>query len=354
MKPLFAPVRIAGVELQVPLALGTMMWGFTAIDAKLAGKRGVLANEAVAKILGAARDNHVELVDTAEGYGYGTSEERVGMLRDQLPGMVVSTKFFPGIWRFTQKQFDDALEGCARRLKQDVLDIYYIHTPVHWLPVEFFVRCLARAKERGKVKAIGVSNFSAEQLRAAIRAAAPTKIDTVQVQYSLLCSAGPELERMLQICREHGIVVLGFSPVAQGLLVDGMTDETFQGSRIRRVTGLTRALLDPLRAEIGAIAKERGVSMAQIAVNHSACKGIVPLVGVRTEGHVREAAAALTKFRLTDAEVARLDAVALPLSTFDRPSKRRWVSIILLTVVVFVYKVEGMLWRLGLVQRPQL
>ena len=136
------------------------MWGTTKFDEYLGGHRGVLKDSVIKEILDEAKKNQVELFDTAEGYGDGTSEDRLGRLisLNEQQNFIIASKYLPMFWRMTQQQFDEALESSRKRLNVKTIDLYLLHTPIHWLGLEFHVKCLARAKQDGRVRCIGISN----------------------------------------------------------------------------------------------------------------------------------------------------------------------------------------------------
>lgn len=328
-----------------------MMWGFTALDVPLGGARGVLTDLQCAEIRDVAKTNGLTLLDTAEGYGDGTSEERLGRLKVSKDFIVMS-KFLPTLWRWTEKDFDKALKNTTERLGGKV-DVYFIHTPVHPRPLEFWVRCLAKAKQDGRVTAIGLSNFNASQIKRAVIAAHPIKIDCVQVHFSLLVYGSAQLQEMIRVCRENNIAIVGFSPIGQGLLADGLSESQFKSSKIARVTSLALDDLSPLRRKIREISEGHGVTMTQVAVNWSLCKGVIPLIGVRTTQQAKDAIGALS-WRLSDEEIKALDTLALDKGTFEKGRIRRAIAVTVITILVMAYRFERVLWRIGLIRRPQL
>lgn len=174
----------------------------------------------------AALDNGITFIDTADVYGKGRSEELVGEVlkeysRDQY---VVATKGGSN-WRNGTKDnspeyLRSALEASLKRLQLDYVDLYYIHWPDDQTPVKEAVGELARLKEEGKIKAIGVSNFSLEQLKEANEHA---DISAVQLQYNML---DRQIEEdILPFCVENGISVVPYGPLAFGILGGGYTKD---------------------------------------------------------------------------------------------------------------------------------
>lgn len=171
----------------------------------------------IVKGIRAAVEAGITTIDTAEIYGNGYSEQRVAEaiadIRDQV---VLLTKVFSN-----HLQYDAVLEACDRSLKNlqtDYIDLYQIHWPTgSWghdiVPIEETMSALNKLKEDGKIRAIGVSNFSAAQIA---EAAKYGRIDTVQPPYSLFWRA---IEQELQpYCVENNISILSYSSLAQGFL----------------------------------------------------------------------------------------------------------------------------------------
>src|SRR5215472_8944279 len=176
----------------------------------------------------AALDRGVNWIDTAAVYGLGHSEEVVARaLAGRRKRPYVFTKC-ERTWN-EQRQIQKVLkrdsirqecEDSLRRLKVDVIDLYQIHWPEPDEDVEEGWETLARLKDEGKVRWIGVSNFNVAQLERC-RKIAP--ITSLQPPYSAI---SPEIEdAILPYCKEHGIGVIVYSPMKSGLLSGGMTKE---------------------------------------------------------------------------------------------------------------------------------
>ena len=184
-----------------------------------AGKRmwvGIEDNATI-KAIRAAFEAGITTVDTAEVYGDGHSEKIVAeALSDVRDQVVYATKVFPNHLKYDQ--VIEACEGSLKRLKTDYLDLYQIHWPSgHFnseiVPIEETMKALNTLKEQGKIRAIGVSNFSRQQLEEASQYG---RIDSLQPPYSLFWR---KVEQdAMPYCIEHNISILAYSPLAQGLL----------------------------------------------------------------------------------------------------------------------------------------
>ncbi len=218
-----------------------------------------------------ALEEGINWIDTAPVYGLGHSEEVVARaLRETDQRPYVFTKCGL-VWddagrvdhnlkrASIEKQADDS----RRRLGVDVIDLYQIHWPNPDADVEEAWETLAELKEKGKVRHIGVSNFSVEQME---RARAIAEIASLQPPYSLIF---PEIEdEILPYCREHDVGVIPYSPMASGMLSGTMTRERIAGlpdddwrkkHKRFKEPELTRNLkLADLLREIGAVRRSGG------------------------------------------------------------------------------------------------
>ena len=266
----------------------------------------------------AALDHGVNWIDTAAVYGLGHSEEVVARaLAGRRKRPYVFTKC-ERTWN-EQRQIQKVLkrdsirqecEDSLRRLKVDVIDLYQIHWPEPDADVEEGWETLARLKDEGKVRWIGVCNFNAAQLERA-RAIAP--ITSLQPPYSAI---SPEIEdAVLPYCLQHQIGVIGYSPMKSGLLAGKMTRERIaalpEDDFRRRAPAfqepeLTRNLaLAELMKAIGA---RHGRSAGEVAIAWTLRGPAVTaaIVGMRSAGQVAGVIGAM-EFRLTDAEIAEID-----------------------------------------------
>lgn len=175
-----------------------------------------------------ALDQGITFIDTADAYGKGRSEELVGEVLKEYPRdqFVIATKGGSD-WRNGRRDnspeyLRKAVEESLERLQLDVIDLYYIHWPDNVTPIEEAVAELSRLKAEGKIKAIGVSNVTLEQLK---RANSGGEISAVQLQYHMLDRS---IEQdILPYCVEQGITVVPYGPLAFGIL-GGKYDDDFE------------------------------------------------------------------------------------------------------------------------------
>lgn len=206
-------------------AIGGWMWG------------GTEERDAIATIH-SAQDRGITLVDTAAVYGYGNSEEIVGkaLAGGRRAKAIVATKvaldwtedgevFRNGTRARIEKEIEDSL----RRLQTDYIDIYQVHWPDPLTPIEETAATMKALLDAGKIRAIGVSNYSVEQMDA-FRAVAP--LHTSQPPFNLF-ERDAERE-VLPYCAKHGIVGITYGALCRGLLSGTVTrDRAFTGDDLR-------------------------------------------------------------------------------------------------------------------------
>lgn len=187
---------------------------------------GRLDVEATARVAHAALDAGINLFDTADIYGGTRSEEYLGLaLKDRRDEVILATKFGikiddarPGGGK--PEYIRAAVEDSLRRLATDRIDLYQIHRPDAETPIADTLGALNELVRAGKVREIGCSNFSAEQLReaeAVSKANGWARFVSVQNEYSLL-KRGPEKDGVLAESERLGIGILPYFPLASGLL----------------------------------------------------------------------------------------------------------------------------------------
>jgi aryl-alcohol dehydrogenase-like predicted oxidoreductase len=240
------------------------------------------------KAIRAAFDAGITTYDSAEAYGKGHAESILGAaLADVRHQVVLATKVSPN--RLGYHQVLNACHGSLKRLQTDYIDLYQIHWPSasfgsRCVPVEETMAAMRKLKRQGKIRAIGVSNFSRAQAEEALRFG---PIDSLQPPYSLLWR---HIEQeVMPYCIENDISILAYSPLAQGLLTGKFgphhdfkkgdhrsKNKLFQAEHAHRVQQAL-ALLEP-------IAENLGISLAQLSlawvVFHS---GTCAIAGARTD-----------------------------------------------------------------------
>jgi aryl-alcohol dehydrogenase-like predicted oxidoreductase len=271
--------------------------------------------ETAEKLLLRALDLGVTLFDTAALYGFGANEELVGrVLRAHRSKFTLASKC--GMQGVNGKRVIDGrpetlrktCEDSLRRLRTDVIDLYYLHRLDMQVPIEDSVGALAGLLQEGKIRAIGLSEVSAATLR---RAHAVHPIAALQNEYSLW-TRNAELGT-LQACGVLGIAFVAFSPLARGFLpgrlrdVSGLDAKDIRRSMPRFAPDNYAANLKLLDAYAD-LAQEAGCSMAQLALAWLLARGehVVPIPGTTSISHLEEDVAAADT-RLSGEMLARLD-----------------------------------------------
>jgi aryl-alcohol dehydrogenase-like predicted oxidoreductase len=263
--------------------------------------------------LEASLEAGVDLFDTAAFYSAGASERRLGELtagRD----VVVASKF-PGGLRFKAEDFADELEASLGRLGRPVIDLYQHHFPAR-VSIPKLMDAMADAVEAGKVRAVGVSNYSAEQMRQA-HAALSERGDPLasnQVEYSLL-HRQPETNGVLDACRELGVTLIAYTPLAGGMLTGKYSAANRPKGFYRRVLPRYRRksleAMQPVIELLTEIADRHSMSPSQVALRWLIENPtVLPIPGAKNGRQAAANAGALT-FSLTAEEVQALDDATL-------------------------------------------
>lgn len=304
--------RVLGLSgLSVPpLGVGTNRWG-----AKDRSK------DATFEAFQTALENGLNFFDTAEVYTGGDSERFLGEFtrRDPRP-VIIASKLSP-IFRLSPHQLMDALDASLMRLDRQTIDIYYIHFPLSLIHIDAMMDMMALAVRTGKIRAVGVSNFSAQQMRQAAARLARYDIPLAanQVHYSLL-HRQPETDGVLDACRELNVALVAYRPLAGGLLKAVDSPASSQALSTRASANFVARLvvdrmrkshpeqLATLQATLNDVARAHDKTMSQVALNWLLQRDehVIPIPGATNPHHVLENAATLT-WQLTDDEFAAID-----------------------------------------------
>jgi diketogulonate reductase-like aldo/keto reductase len=175
-------------------------------------------DELAIEIIRFAVEIGMNFIDTAEMYGAGHSEELVGeAIKGIREKVFIATKVLP-----TNFRYEDVIKACERslrRLKTSYIDLYQLHWPNPSIPIKETMRAMERLANEGKIRYIGISNFSVEETIEAMNALSKYEIVSNQVEYSLLVR---DIEKdLLDFCRKNKITVIAYSPLARGELLKG-------------------------------------------------------------------------------------------------------------------------------------
>ncbi|MFI0723164.1 aldo/keto reductase [Streptomyces sp. NPDC021224] len=309
-----------------PIAIGAMTYGEPG-----RGHPVWSLDEAAARpLIRHALEAGINFFDTANMYSYGSSEEILGRaLKDYADrdDVVVTTKVRhtmrpgrPNGGGLSRKAVMAEIDASLRRLGTDHVDVYMVHRLDTDTPLEETLEALDDVVRAGKARYLGASSMHAWQFAKALHLQERhgwARFVTMQDHYNLL--AREEEREMLPLCADEGVATTVWSPLARGRLARPF-DRANAGERAATDGGFADLLYAAdadsdrrITDEVGAVARDRGVSRAQVALAWLRRNPVVaaPLVGARTTGQIDEAVASLDLV-LTDEEARRLEAPYTP------------------------------------------
>lgn len=266
----------------------------------------------------------INFIDTAPAYGPDHSSEAiVGQLVAEVPrqDVIVQTKYFGSSSNTTQQPVDGplvSLRESLARLRMDYVDMYLVHGPVHPQSIQTVAQGLAQCVRQGLTRAVGVANYDAhdvQRMRDEL-AGLGVPLATSQCEFSVLRRM-PEKSGEIRECAEHDMVFQAYGSLAQGRLT-GKYSAAHPPPATYRFSNYDMRDVEPVLAELRAIATARGKSVAAVALNYNMSKGTLPVVGIRNVQQAEEALEALG-WRLSEEDVVRIDKVA-----FEGSKTRLW------------------------------
>lgn len=315
--------RLGRTDIEItPIGLGC--WQFSQGKGFAAGFWKNLGAEAIRSIVETALRGGVNWFDTAEAYGNGTSEQKLAEALEALdvePGaVVVATKWQP-FFR-TAGSISSTIDRRTECLAPYRIDLYQVHNPMSFSSIPAQMQEMATLLKAGRIRSVGVSNFSAAQMQAAHDALAAQGIALAsnQVRFNLL-DRSIEKNRVLEAAKRLGVTIIAWSPLAQGILT-GRFHEEPQSMReipgLRRMMGrLGRGTLErtrPLVDELRAIARAHGAAVSQVALSWEVSfhgETIVAIPGASRPAQADQAAAA-ADLVLSPREMSRIDELSRP------------------------------------------
>jgi aryl-alcohol dehydrogenase-like predicted oxidoreductase len=296
------------------MGVGAMTWG----DAKGLARfhpakiayGGAHGFEEEKRALEVSLEAGANLFDTAAMYSGGASERRLGELA-RGKDILIATKFPPGMFSRIES-LPQALDESLARLQRNWVDLYQHHYPTsNQDDIPKLMNLMADAVETGKVKVVGVSNYSAKQMRIAHAALAKRGIPLAsnQVQYSLLHRT-PEVDGVLDACRELGVTLIAYSPLGMGALT-GKYSATKKASGLRRILpNFNKKAMDAVQPVVNLlreIGERYAKSPSQVALRWLIENpNVLPIPGAKNSKQATENAGALS-FSLTSEEVEALN-----------------------------------------------
>jgi aryl-alcohol dehydrogenase (NADP+) len=298
------------------LCLGTMSYGSSA------WRDWVLDEKESRPFFKQALEAGINFFDTADMYSLGRSEEVTGRalrdfaVRDEV---IIATKVYnpmkedPNARGLSRKHILDSVDASLRRLGTDYIDLYQIHRWDNETPIEETLQALDDLVRWGKVRYIGASSMYAWQFCKALytsRLHGFSEFVSMQNQYNAVYRE--EEREMIPLCRDQGIALIPWSPMARGFLARSAEKQQQQETTRRQTDGLANEwyVLEQdrrIRERVLELAQSHGVKPAQIALAWLLGQpGITaPIIGATKEGHIRDAAGAL-ELRLSEEELQYL------------------------------------------------
>ena len=296
------------------IALGCMSFG----DRTRGFNEWALDDEGAAPIFRQAVEAGITFWDTANVYGFGSSEEIVGRaIREytKREDIVLATKVNfkvgdgPGGAGLSRRAILEQIDASLTRLGTDFVDLYQIHRFDPLTPVEETMEALHDVVKAGKARYIGASSMWAWQfakLQHAVDLGGWTRFVTMQDQYSLMMRE--EEREMFPQLADQGVGSLPWSPLAKGRLTRPWGEQTLRGDTDPLQSRFTEAHDRPIAEAVQRVAEARGVPMAQVALAWVLRNPVVdaPIVGATKPHHLPDAVAAV-HLELTDDEVRALE-----------------------------------------------
>jgi aryl-alcohol dehydrogenase-like predicted oxidoreductase len=302
------------------LGVGVWSWG----DRGFWGYGRTHTRDDITQAYKTCLDAGLNFFDTAEIYGGGASERILGeCIREDGRPVIIASKFAPLPTRFSADTLLRALDASLERLGVQTIDLYQIHFPYTLINFNKLMDALAKAVRSGKVRAVAVSNYSAELTRRAYARLARHDIPLAsnQVHYNLL-HRNAEKNGVLDACRELNVALIAYSPLEQGLLtgkyrVTNAQAPTLTGPRrfLPAFRTAARRKIEPLLQTMEPIASAHDKTLAQVALNWLLAKDerIIPIPGAKNARQASENAGA-SGWRLTEEEFKQIDLASRDLS----------------------------------------
>lgn len=302
-----------GIQV-TPVGLGVMQF---AGGAGLIGQAfPVLEQAEKTSVLKAALDGGMNWFDTAELYGAGQSERNLAHgLQDLMVAngaVVIATKWWP-MFR-TARSITKTIDERIRCLEPYTIDLYYVHQPFNFSSPEAEMDAMAELVKAGKVRSVGVSNFSAEYMRRAYNRLEKHGLPLAanQVEYSLV-KRRIERDGTLEMAKKLGVTIVAYTPLGYGLLSGVFhhkpellaEKKPFYRARVRRMLEPTRPLVQALER----IGERYGAAAGQVALNwviNAHGSAVVTIPGASKASQAAQSAAAM-RFTITPDEVAELN-----------------------------------------------
>ncbi|NES77474.1 MULTISPECIES: aldo/keto reductase [unclassified Okeania] len=297
-----------------PIIIGTWSWG----DNLFWDYGSDYGNTEVEAAFKAALEEGINFFDTAEIYGKGLSEELLGtFMQKNTQPVQIASKYAPKPLRFSSFSVTNALTESLKRLSVPKIALYQVHWPrTYFMGQKTLLNTLADEVKKGRIEAIGVSKYSAEQMQKAyeILADKGIKLATNQVEYSLL-SRQIESQGILDKAKKLGMTILAYCPLAQGLLTGKYTVENLPKDRRKLRPYFQKSELEKIKPVISLLTKigeKYGKTPAQVALNWLVCQdNVIPIAGCKNAEQVRQNVGAIG-WEIGENEFNQLEQITRP------------------------------------------
>jgi len=301
---------------QIGIGFGTWAWG----NKLVWGYKSETDDILLKKTFFDAINGGLDLIDTADSYGtgrlFGQSETLIGDFLEELPKrklkkITIATKLAPFPWRIGRNGLNKAFQASNKRLKGNIKRVQLHWSTYRYAPwqEEQLLNGLGDLYEKGLIEEIGLSNTGPKRLNSLYQNLKERgiKINSIQMQFSLLTKPTLEDEEIKNICIENDLEYLAYSPLAMGLLAippnKTPKPRTFLRQKLFQNI-LPRTI--KLRSLLTDIGQKYSASQAQVALNWVRSHGAKPIIGIRNPLQAKDAISAL-KWSLTKGEKERLD-----------------------------------------------
>lgn len=288
--------------------IGTWAWGNGMNGSKMVfGQK--YSEEQLLETFYKAYETGFYMWDTAEVYGMGNSEKMLGKCIKGKEDIIISTKYLPGK-KYKSGSMKNSLAGSMERLGVSCIDLYWLHQA---FCLKENIMEAAELLKTGKIKALGISNASLEEVKEAdcLLKKKGYRLSAVQNHFSLLCMGEEQLE-IIKWCNANNVLYFGYMILEQGALSGhydskhpfpalSMRGFSFNKSKFKKI----QKLLDYERE----LAKKYQVDTSQIPIAWAASKKIIPIIGLTKEKHAAELEKG-SKIVLTSDEITKLEKLA--------------------------------------------
>lgn len=279
--------------------IGTNAWGGSLYGKAVRGS--YVEDDVIKEAMKAAKEQELDIYDLARDYGLGKAQKMIGEFGTE--DIIISAKYTP---------FTHYKPGCVRKslmkdlddFKRDYVDIYWLHLPTD---IEEHLKEIIELYKEGKIRHIGVSNFTLEECRKSkeILEEAGIPLYGVQNHYSIICRDW-EKNGLLSWCKDNNVLFWGWAVLEEGLLVDPRVQKkspmkfTFK-RKVRKLKEVYKIMIK--------IAERHDIKVPQVAMAFCSTKGVVPMCGCRKPEQVNDLAEA-SRIVLTSGEIKRLEEAA--------------------------------------------